>query len=59
MSAEKRPAADDAGAGQLVVKRQKPGTSTALSRRDDTSGSSALIQSVRYSGLGLAFPGDS
>ncbi|KAI3316593.1 WD40 repeat-like protein [Xylariaceae sp. AK1471] len=46
MSAEKRPAADDAGAGQLVVKRQKPGTSTALSRRDGTSGSGALVQSI-------------
>ncbi|KAI8950031.1 WD40 repeat-like protein [Xylaria longipes] len=51
MSAEKRPAADDAGAGQLVVKRQKPGTSTALSRRDDASGG-ALVQSmVRTSNL--------
>ncbi|KAI0407567.1 WD40 repeat-like protein [Xylaria palmicola] len=46
MSAEKRPAADDAGSGQLIVKRQKPGTSTALSRRDDAAGSSALVQSV-------------
>ncbi|KAI1331673.1 WD40 repeat-like protein [Xylariaceae sp. FL0255] len=43
---EKRPAGDDAGAGQLVVKRQKPGTSTALSRRDGASGSGALIQST-------------
>ncbi|KAF2965563.1 hypothetical protein GQX73_g8005 [Xylaria multiplex] len=52
MSAEKRPAADDAGAGQLVVKRQKPGTSTALSRRDDGSSSGALVQSmVRTSNL--------
>ncbi|KAL7623523.1 hypothetical protein AAE478_007206 [Parahypoxylon ruwenzoriense] len=46
MSAEKRPASDDPGAGQLVVKRQKPGTSTALSRRDGASGSSALVQSA-------------
>ncbi|KAI0842398.1 WD40 repeat-like protein [Hypoxylon sp. FL0890] len=45
MSAEKRPAPDDPGAGQLIVKRQKPGTSTALSRRDGASGSSALVQS--------------
>ncbi|KAI0018638.1 WD40 repeat-like protein [Xylariomycetidae sp. FL0641] len=44
MSSEKRPAADDPGAGQLVVKRQKPGTSTALSRRD--GGSGTLVQSV-------------
>ncbi|KAI2464201.1 hypothetical protein F4781DRAFT_413778, partial [Annulohypoxylon bovei var. microspora] len=52
MSAEKRPAPDDPGAGQLVVKRQKPGTSTALSRRDGGSGSSALVQStVRTSNL--------
>ncbi|KAI1442589.1 WD40 repeat-like protein [Annulohypoxylon stygium] len=50
--AEKRPASDDPGAGQLVVKRQKPGTSTALSRRDGGSGSGALVQStVRTSNL--------
>ncbi|KAI0390450.1 WD40 repeat-like protein [Xylariaceae sp. FL0594] len=46
MSAEKRPAGDDAGAGQLIVKRQKPGTSTALSRRDGDSSSSALVQTT-------------
>ncbi|KAI1262615.1 WD40 repeat-like protein [Xylariaceae sp. FL1019] len=46
MSAEKRPAGDDAGAGQLIVKRQKPGTSTALSRRDGPPGTNALVQSV-------------
>ncbi|KAI1193969.1 WD40 repeat-like protein [Nemania serpens] len=52
MSAEKRPAADDAGAGQLIVKRPRPGTSTALSRRDDAASSNALIQStVRTSNL--------
>ncbi|KAI1814424.1 WD40 repeat-like protein [Poronia punctata] len=52
MSAEKRPAGDDAGAGQLIVKRQKPGTSTALSKRDGDSSSSALVQStVRTSNL--------
>ncbi|KAI8964319.1 WD40 repeat-like protein [Daldinia sp. FL1419] len=45
MSAEKRPAPEEPGAGQLVVKRQKPGTSTALSRRDGVPGSNALVQS--------------
>ncbi|KAI0473065.1 WD40 repeat-like protein [Xylariaceae sp. FL0804] len=45
MSAEKRPAPDDPGAGQMLVKRQKPGTSTALSRREG-SDSGALVQSV-------------
>lgn len=49
---EKRPASDDPGASQMVVKRQKPGTSTALSRRDGGSGNSALVQSaVRTSNL--------
>lgn len=46
MSSEKRPASDEPGAGQLVVKRQKPGTSTALARRDGSE-TGALIPSVR------------
>ena len=45
MSAEKRPASDDPGPGQMLVKRQKPGTSTALARRDGSE-SGALIPSV-------------
>lgn len=45
MSAEKRPASDDPGAGQMLVKRQKPGTSTALARREGAD-SNSLIQSV-------------
>ncbi|RYP35406.1 hypothetical protein DL767_003813 [Monosporascus sp. MG133] len=45
MSSEKRPASDDPGAGQMIVKRQKPGTSTALARRDG-AGSDSLIQST-------------
>lgn len=48
--AEKRPRrpSDDTGAaGQMIVKRQNVGVSTALARRDGTS-SGALIQSVGY-----------
>lgn len=47
MSAEKRPASDDPS-GQLVVKRQNLGE-RALARAN-ASGSSALVQSVRFSG---------
>ncbi|KAI1340149.1 WD40 repeat-like protein [Xylariaceae sp. FL0016] len=50
MSSEKRPASDD-GAGQLVVKRQKPGTSTALSRRDGASDGTLIRSEVRTSNL--------
>lgn len=45
MSAEKRPASDDPS-GQLVVKRQNLGE-RALARAN-ASGSSALVQSVRF-----------
>lgn len=48
--AEKRPRrpSDDTGAaGQMIVKRQNVGISTALARRDGPS-SGALVQSVRY-----------
>ena len=44
MSAEKRPASDEPGAGQMLVKRQKP-TSTALARREGAD-SGAVIPSV-------------
>ncbi|KXJ95055.1 WD40-repeat-containing domain protein [Microdochium bolleyi] len=47
MSAEKRPADEY---GQLVVKRQKPGTTTALARRDGSAGG-ALIAAPRTSDL--------
>lgn len=49
MSAEKRPASDEPGAGQMIVKRQNVGSSTgALARLNASSGSNALIQSVSY-----------
>ncbi|KAH7030716.1 WD repeat-containing protein [Microdochium trichocladiopsis] len=47
MSAEKRPADEY---GQLVVKRQKPGTTTALARRDGGA-EGALIAAPRTSNL--------
>ncbi|KAJ9156218.1 U5 snRNP complex subunit [Pleurostoma richardsiae] len=51
MSAEKRPASDDPGSGQLVVKRQNLGD-RALTRANASSSSGALVQvAPRTSGL--------
>lgn len=47
MSAEKRPADDDAGASQMLVKRQNVTNSTGALARLNAS-SNALVQSVRY-----------
>ncbi|KAJ0162735.1 U5 small nuclear ribonucleoprotein 40 kDa protein [Colletotrichum tanaceti] len=47
MSAEKRPASDEPGAGQMIVKRQNVGSSTgALARLNASGKSSALIQTA-------------
>ncbi|ROT40918.1 WD repeat-containing protein [Sodiomyces alkalinus F11] len=53
MSAEKRPASDDPGAGQMIVKRQNVGSSAgALARLNASGNSSALVQAApRTSGL--------
>lgn len=47
MSAEKRPADDELGASQMIVKRQNVGSSTgALARLNASGKSSALVQTV-------------
>ncbi|EFQ28408.1 WD domain-containing protein [Colletotrichum graminicola] len=47
MSAEKRPASDEPGAGQMIVKRQNVGSSTgALARLNASGNSTALVQTT-------------
>lgn len=47
MSAEKRPAAEDPGSGQMIVKRQNVGSSAgALARLNASGKSDALVQAV-------------
>lgn len=47
MSAEKRPAADDFGSSQVVVKRQNVGSdSKAVARVNGSGANGALVQTV-------------
>jgi Prp8 binding protein len=48
MASEKRPASDEPGSSQMIVKRQNVGSnSKALATTNGSGGSGALIQSVR------------
>jgi len=46
MSAEKRPASDDSGSSQIVVKRQNVGNSKAVAVVNGSGANGALIQAV-------------
>lgn len=56
MSAEKRPAADEPGAGQMIVKRQNVGSSTGALARLNASNNNSLVQAVRFLGRGAFLP---
>ena len=54
MASEKRPASDDFGSSQMVVKRQNLGNNSKAVAISNGSGSNgALIQAVCYSYIGL------